>query len=151
MMVPHILALPIRQLCVEQGCLHTQCQASAVAGGGSPRAGMCRRHWMNLDACAQVAGKQMVGLYLSVWVSRSMLPNIRGVQVTSVGTGVMGYLGNKGQSAARLNVQKPTLLVSLQRLRYRKVAVSCGGLLRHFLPLLSLLLSQSHYCPRLYA
>lgn len=46
----------------------------------------------------QVAGKQMVGLYLSVWVSKAMLASIRGVQVTSVGTGVMGYLGNKGQS-----------------------------------------------------
>ena len=47
-------------------------------------------------ACAQVAAKQMVGLYLSVWVRSKMLPYIRGVQATSVGTGVMGYFGNKG-------------------------------------------------------
>lgn len=38
----------------------------------------------------------MVGVYLSVWVRKSLLPAIRGVQVTSVGTGIMGYLGNKG-------------------------------------------------------
>lgn len=44
----------------------------------------------------QVAAKQMVGLYLSVWVKRGLVPAIRGVQVTSVGTGVLGYLGNKG-------------------------------------------------------
>ena len=38
----------------------------------------------------------MVGLYLSVWVRTGLLPYIRGVQVTSVGTGIMRYLGNKG-------------------------------------------------------
>ena len=38
----------------------------------------------------------MVGVYLSVWVRKSLLHAVRGVQVTSVGTGVMGYLGNKG-------------------------------------------------------
>lgn len=38
----------------------------------------------------------MVGVYLSVWVRRGILPHVRGVQVTSVGTGMMGYLGNKG-------------------------------------------------------
>jgi len=44
----------------------------------------------------QVAAKQMVGVYLSVWVRRGVLPHVRGVQVTSIGTGMMGYLGNKG-------------------------------------------------------
>ena len=44
----------------------------------------------------QVAAKQMVGVYLSVWVRKSLVSAVRGVQVTSVGTGVMGYLGNKG-------------------------------------------------------
>lgn len=38
----------------------------------------------------------MVGVYLSVWVRKSLVPAIRGVQVTAVGTGIMGYLGNKG-------------------------------------------------------
>ena len=49
----------------------------------------------------QVAGKQMVGVYLSVWVHRRLLPAVRGVQVTAVGTGVLGYLGNKGAPPAR--------------------------------------------------
>ena len=39
----------------------------------------------------------MVGVYLSVWVRAALLPAVRGVQVTSVGTGIMGYLGNKGE------------------------------------------------------
>ncbi len=44
----------------------------------------------------QVAGKQMVGVYLSIWVRRAILPHVHGIQVTSIGTGVLGYLGNKG-------------------------------------------------------
>ena len=51
---------------------------------------------MIAHAACQVAAKQMVGIYLSVWVRRPMLQHIRGVQVTSIGTGIMGYLGNKG-------------------------------------------------------
>ena len=38
----------------------------------------------------------MVGVHASVWVRAGLLPHIRGVQATSVGTGIMGYLGNKG-------------------------------------------------------
>ena len=49
-----------------------------------------------LEASVQVAAKQMVGLYLSIWVRSGLLPNIGGVQTTSVGTGIMRYLGNKG-------------------------------------------------------
>lgn len=52
--------------------------------------------WLTLNPMLQVAAKQMVGVYLSVWVRRGILPHVRGVQVTSVGTGMMGYLGNKG-------------------------------------------------------
>ncbi len=44
----------------------------------------------------------MVGVYLSVWVRKSLLHAVRGVQVTSVGTGIMGYLGNKGASVSSL-------------------------------------------------
>lgn len=50
----------------------------------------------------QVAAKQMVGLYLGVWTTQAMLPQIRGLQVTAVGTGLMGYLGNKGDTCQHL-------------------------------------------------
>ena len=40
----------------------------------------------------------MVGVYLTVWVREPTLEHVRGVQVTSVGTGVMGMLGNKGEA-----------------------------------------------------
>ena len=51
----------------------------------------------------QVAAKQMVGVYLSVWVRRGILAHVRGVQVTSIGTGMMGYLGNKGATMTLLH------------------------------------------------
>ncbi|KAK9821522.1 hypothetical protein WJX74_007052 [Apatococcus lobatus] len=58
----------------------------------------------------QVAGKQMVGVYLSIWVRRALLPHVHGIQVTAVGTGVLGYLGNKGAVAVRLRVHDSGLL-----------------------------------------
>ena len=45
---------------------------------------------------AHVASKQLVGLYTSVWVRKSLLPSIKGFQVAAVSTGFGGYLGNKG-------------------------------------------------------
>lgn len=61
--------------------------ASANSGGGE-------------GEYVQVASKQLVGVYLSVWVRRRLLPQVRGVQVTTVATGFGGYLGNKGTVCA---------------------------------------------------
>lgn len=44
----------------------------------------------------------MVGVYLSIWVRQGLLPHVHGTQVTSVGTGVLGYLGNKGGHCSML-------------------------------------------------
>ena len=51
----------------------------------------------------------MVGLYLSVWVRKSLLPHVRGIQTAVVATGFGGYLGNKGAVAARLYVHDTPL------------------------------------------
>jgi hypothetical protein len=45
----------------------------------------------------QVASKQMVGLYVSVWVRKRLARFVRGVQTTSAATGWGGYVGNKGE------------------------------------------------------
>ncbi len=55
----------------------------------------------------------MVGVYLSVWVRRGVLPHVRGVQVTSVGTGMMGYLGNKGNCPQPFSTYDRALLVTV--------------------------------------
>eukprot|EP00798_Chlamydomonas_sp_ICE-L_P027653 gene27653-7291_t len=56
----------------------------------------------------QVAAKQMVGLYLSMWVRKDVLPHVRGVQATQVATGFGGWMGNKGAVAVRLYVYDST-------------------------------------------
>lgn len=42
-----------------------------------------------------VASKQMVGIFLSVWIKADLRDNVHNLKVSCVGTGLMGYLGNK--------------------------------------------------------
>lgn len=58
-----------------------------------------------------VAEQQLIGLLLLIYVSPSVYPNISPVSTTSVGTGLMGYMGNKGAVTARLVLGESTRLV----------------------------------------
>ena len=42
-----------------------------------------------------VASKQMVGIFLCVWMRADYRNHISNLKVSRVGTGIMGYLGNK--------------------------------------------------------
>ncbi|XP_049934455.1 type I inositol polyphosphate 5-phosphatase 8-like isoform X1 [Nymphaea colorata] len=42
------------------------------------------------------ASKQMVGLFLCVWIRRDLRQHIGSLKVSCVGRGLMGYMGNKG-------------------------------------------------------
>ena len=42
-----------------------------------------------------VASKQMVGIFLSIWVKSDLRDSVRSMKVSCVGRGLMGYLGNK--------------------------------------------------------
>ncbi|KAL4582875.1 hypothetical protein LXL04_007436 [Taraxacum kok-saghyz] len=53
-----------------------------------------------------VASKQMVGLFLSVWVRRELVQHIGHLGITCVGRGIMGYLGNKGCVAISLTLHR---------------------------------------------
>ena len=74
----------------------------------------------------QIAAKQMVGVYISVWVRRAMLRNVRGIQVTSVGTGVLGYLGNKG-AALHYNMATVPGAALVERLAHRRCRRTAAG------------------------
>eukprot|EP00198_Chlamydomonas_reinhardtii_P003161 XP_001692497.1 inositol polyphosphate phosphatase-like protein [Chlamydomonas reinhardtii] len=76
------------------------------AGGGGAEGGS----GVEDSTYVQVASKQLVGVYLSVWVRRSLLSAVHGVQVTTVATGFGGYLGNKGAVAARLRLFDSSLV-----------------------------------------
>ncbi|RLM99009.1 type I inositol polyphosphate 5-phosphatase 8 [Panicum miliaceum] len=46
------------------------------------------------------ASKQMVGIFLCVWVRADLLPCVTNLRVSCVGRGIMGYMGNKAAAAA---------------------------------------------------
>ncbi|OMP04121.1 Inositol polyphosphate-related phosphatase [Corchorus olitorius] len=53
-----------------------------------------------------IASKQMVGIFLSVWARRELVPYIAHLRVSSVGTGIMGRLGNKGCIAVSMSLHQ---------------------------------------------
>lgn len=58
----------------------------------------------------KVASYQLLGLLILVFASPDVLPLVSSVSCTSVGTGLMGYLGNKGAVIVRLVLGETTRL-----------------------------------------
>ena len=58
-----------------------------------------------------VVEQQLIGLLLLVYASPSLAPTISSVSTTSVGTGLMGYMGNKGAVTARIVLGETTRIV----------------------------------------
>ena len=56
----------------------------------------------------KVAEHQLIGLYLLIFAADSIAHTISHVSTASVGTGLMGYMGNKGAVAARLVLGEST-------------------------------------------
>ncbi|CAN4081223.1 unnamed protein product [Withania somnifera] len=52
----------------------------------------------------RIVSKQMVGVFLSVWVRRGLRKHIQNLNVSSVGVGVMGYIGNKGSISVSMSI-----------------------------------------------
>lgn len=55
-----------------------------------------------------IASKQMVGIYLCVWARAGIAEHVRNVKVSCVGTGIMGYMGNKGSVSISMSIQEST-------------------------------------------
>ncbi|CAA7034736.1 unnamed protein product [Microthlaspi erraticum] len=53
-----------------------------------------------------IASKQMVGLFLSVWARKELIPHISHLRLDSVGRGIMGRLGNKGCIAISMSLHQ---------------------------------------------
>ncbi|EGP85003.1 inositol polyphosphate 5-phosphatase [Zymoseptoria tritici IPO323] len=58
-----------------------------------------------------VAEQQLIGLLLLVYAAPDVAKDVKSVSTTSVGTGVMGYMGNKGAVTARIVLGETTRLV----------------------------------------
>ncbi|CAJ2633096.1 unnamed protein product [Trifolium pratense] len=53
-----------------------------------------------------VASKQMVGVFLTVWVKSDIRDDVRNMKVSCVGRGLMGYLGNKGSISISMSLRQ---------------------------------------------
>ncbi|KAJ0110447.1 hypothetical protein Patl1_03326 [Pistacia atlantica] len=53
-----------------------------------------------------VASKQMVGIFLTVWVKSDLRDNVHNMKVSCVGRGLMGYLGNKGSISISMSLHQ---------------------------------------------
>ncbi|KAI5249810.1 DNase I-like protein [Aureobasidium subglaciale] len=58
-----------------------------------------------------IAEQQLIGMLLLVYASEDVAADIKSVSTTSVGTGLMGYMGNKGAVTARIVLGETTRLV----------------------------------------
>lgn len=54
------------------------------------------------------ASKQMVGIFLCVWVRADLCKHISSLKVSCVGRGIMGYLGNKGSISISMTLYGTT-------------------------------------------
>nr|XP_017228689.1 PREDICTED: type IV inositol polyphosphate 5-phosphatase 3-like [Daucus carota subsp. sativus] len=52
----------------------------------------------------RILSKQMVGLFITIWVRRSLRRGIQNVNVSTVGVGAMGYIGNKGSISVSMSI-----------------------------------------------
>lgn len=59
----------------------------------------------------RVAEQQLLGLFIVVYASPKTLPEISCVSVSSVGTGLLGYMANKGSVSVRIVLGETTRLV----------------------------------------
>lgn len=71
--------------------------------------GKIERHRKERARYVRLASKQMVGLHVSVWVTRKLRRHIWSVRVSCVGIGFMGYLGNKGSVSVSLTLHQTSL------------------------------------------
>ncbi|PIN02790.1 Inositol polyphosphate 5-phosphatase [Handroanthus impetiginosus] len=56
-----------------------------------------------------IASKQMVGIFLTVWVRNELREHVRNIKVSCVGRGLMGYLGNKGSISISMLLHQTSL------------------------------------------
>ncbi|KAH8513949.1 hypothetical protein H0E87_006984, partial [Populus deltoides] len=52
----------------------------------------------------RIVSKQMVGIYVSIWVRKRLRRHINNLEVSPVGVGLMGYMGNKGSVSVSMSV-----------------------------------------------
>ncbi|KAA8518862.1 hypothetical protein F0562_016364 [Nyssa sinensis] len=73
-----------------------------------PRMSMRRTSPVQQHRYCLAASKQMVGIFLCVWVRADLYRHIKNLKVSCVGRGIMGYLGNKGSISISMTLHQTT-------------------------------------------
>ncbi|KAL8903030.1 MAG: hypothetical protein Q9207_004208 [Kuettlingeria erythrocarpa] len=63
------------------------------------------------EGYVKIAEQQLIGLFMVVYAAPDIAPTISDVDTTSVGTGLMGYMGNKGAVVTRIVLGEFTRIV----------------------------------------
>ncbi|GJN34080.1 hypothetical protein PR202_gb22718 [Eleusine coracana subsp. coracana] len=74
-----------------------------------------------------IMSKQMVGIFTSVWARSSLKSFIHHLDVSSIGSGIMGCLGNKGSVSIRFVLQETKLLFRLLSPGFRWQRRGCAA------------------------
>ncbi|KAL6618878.1 hypothetical protein ACP70R_034017 [Stipagrostis hirtigluma subsp. patula] len=61
---------------------------------------------MKRQQFVRIISKQMVGIFLSIWVRRSLRKHVQNLRVSTVGVGAMGYIGNKGSISVSMSIHQ---------------------------------------------
>nr|XP_017238974.1 PREDICTED: type IV inositol polyphosphate 5-phosphatase 3-like isoform X2 [Daucus carota subsp. sativus] len=61
-------------------------------------------NWKRRSHYVRIVSKQMVGVFITIWVRRSLRRHIQNVNVSTVGVGAMGYMGNKGSISVSMSI-----------------------------------------------
>jgi hypothetical protein len=93
----------------------------------------------------RIISKQMVGIYLSIWVRRGLRKHIRNLRVSTVGVGAMGYIGNKASTKVNLIFFLSFILDLFVLHASDFVALTCSYQLLQLLRNLFLLCSRVQY------
>ncbi|XVE73090.1 hypothetical protein DITRI_Ditri11bG0089800 [Diplodiscus trichospermus] len=80
-------------------------QYSPMSNGGSFAMEESNRPMEQSRYCL-VASKQMVGIFLTVWVKSDLRDDVHNMKVSCVGRGLMGYLGNKGSISISMSLHQ---------------------------------------------
>lgn len=59
----------------------------------------------------RIISKQMVGIFLTIWVRRNLRRHIQNLNVSTVGVGAMGYIGNKGSISVSMSIYQTLFCV----------------------------------------
>eukprot|EP00958_Prasinococcus_capsulatus_P018890 scaffold2261_cov405-Prasinococcus_capsulatus_cf.AAC.21 len=61
------------------------------------------------EGYVQIGSKQLVGIYLTVWMKASLWSHTNHIEVLTIGCGALGFLGNKGAVCLRFSLYNTSL------------------------------------------